>query len=207
MGIDELGGSLIQNGGTLILYPDNVGQKTYVGQFAEEDSSWILNGNATILYDDPLGANGNGLDNDGTGKDFEVGESVLPGASGRMELHDNAVLRVSDDLKLADGDGGTSFFVMDGNSKATIGSGISVDNISSISVSGSALLVTGNSADPGDNVQGRTNEGYLTLSSGATDEITVEISENGAIYARTLQMRQGVSVMNLTGNGQFFIRV
>ena len=43
---------------------------------------------------------------------------------------------------------------------------ISASGVAQLTVAGNALLVTGNSADPGDSQNGRTNEGYLTLSTG-----------------------------------------
>ena len=106
LGRDELGGSIVQNGGVLVIEGDGIVEESAIGLLATEDSSWVLNNDATILYDDPLGGEGNGLDTDGTGKDFDVGKSVPEGAVGRLEMHGDSVLRISDDLKISDGGGG-----------------------------------------------------------------------------------------------------
>ena len=201
----EDGGSVVQNGGTLILLPDVVLEESVIGDTAETDSSWIMNNDAVLLYDDPLGGNGAGLDDDGTGKDFDVGKSVPDGAVGRLELHNNAILRISDDLKIADGTAGNGVVTLDGDAQITVGSGISSSGISQITVAGNALLLTGNSAGPGNSQQGRTNEGYLTLSTGTDEESTLDISENGRVYARTLQQRNGISTITLRDNGQFHV--
>jgi hypothetical protein len=164
-----------------------------------------MNNDATILYDDPLGGEGNGLDTDGTGKDFDIGKSVPEGAVGRLEMHADSVLRISDDLKVADGGGGHGVLMMNGNSKLTAGSGISASGIARISLHNNALLVTGNSADPGDSQNGRTNEGYLTLSTGAGEEATIEIHNSGRLYARSLQQRGGISTITVHNDGQFHV--
>ena len=203
LGALETGGHIVQNGGTLIVFGDDLGVESQIGDFGEENSSWIMNGDATILYDDPL--SGGGLDSDGTGKDFDVGKNVPEGAVGRLEMHDNSVVRISDDLKLADGDAGHSELFMDGNSQLTVGSGISASGTTSIVLAGNSLLATGNSAGPGMADTGSTDEGYLTLSTGGGEFATVEIRDNAKLYARTLQQRGGESTVTVRNNGQFHI--
>lgn len=201
----DAGGHVVQNGGTLVIFGDDIGEESQIGDTAEENSSWIMNGNSVILYDDPLGADGDGLDSDGTGKDFDVGKNLPEGFAGRLELHDNAILRISDDLKIADGDAGHGEVFLDGNSQITVGSGISASGTTSITVAGNALLLTGNSAAPGDMNLGRTDEGYLTLSTGGEDVANVEIRDSGRLLARTLQQRDGESNVIVRDNGQFHI--
>lgn len=170
-----------------------------------------MNNDATILYDGPLDGDGQGLGTDGINRyDLEIGARVgADGGVGALELHDDAVLRISDDLKIAAEDFGNGIVVADGNSQITVGSGISVgenaEGIGRLDVSGNALVVSGNSAAPGDSVDGRTNEGYLTLSTDNTGVADVSVSENGRIYARTLQQRQGESTVSLAGSGQLHI--
>ena len=202
---DADGGSVVQNGGTLILAADVVGEESVIGDSAPTDSSWIMNNDAVMLYDDPLGGDGAGLDTDGTGKDFDVGKSVPDGAVGRMELHNNAILRISDDLKIADGTAGNGIVVVDGDAQITVGSGVSSSGVSQITVAGNALFLSGNSAGPGNTQQGRTNEGYLTLSTGGSEESILDISENGRVYVRTLQQRDGISTITIRDNGQFHV--
>jgi hypothetical protein len=161
-----------------------------------------MNNNAVMLYGDPLGGGGNGLGTDGNGQDFDIGKSASEEAEGVFQMHGDSVLRIADDLKIADGSGGHARFVMDGNAKATIGSGISGSGVSEISISGNALLVTGNSADPGDTQAGRTNEGYLTLSG---ERSTVNVADNARLYVRSLQKRDGETTITLRNNGQFHV--
>jgi hypothetical protein len=201
----DAGGHVIQNGGTLDIQGDALGLESQIGDAATENSSWIMNGNSVILYDDPLGGGGDGLNTDGTGKDFDVGKSVPMGATGRLELHDNAALRISDDLKIADGDNGHGVLVMDGNSQVTIGSGMSTSGASTVTVAGNALLLSGNSAGPGLSATGRTNEGYLTLSTATAATATLDIRDSARVYVRTLQQRDGISTVTIRDNGQFHI--
>ncbi|MCA9212928.1 MAG: hypothetical protein KDB27_07685 [Planctomycetales bacterium] len=202
LGSLDAGGHVIQNGGTLVVLGDDIGQESQIGDTSEESSSWIMNGNATILYDDPLGEGG--LDTDGTGKDFDVGKSTPEGAVGRLEMHDDSILRISDDLKIADGDGGHGEVFLDGNAQLTVGSGISASGVTSIVVAGNSLLATGNSAGPGSPL-GSTDEGYLTLSTGGGESATVEIRDSGRLYARTLQQRGGESSITVRNSGEFHI--
>jgi hypothetical protein len=205
LGRDDSFGHVIQNGGLLDIRGDVLGIESAIGDFGSEPSRWIMNNDATIFYDVPL-VDGGGFDTDGAaGLDFDIGKSTFEDAVSVFEMHDNSVLRVADDLKIADGSAGHAEFLMTGNAVATIGSGISASGVSTMRVSGNAMLVTGNSAGPGDTQAGRTNEGYLTLSTGAGGEALVEVSENGKIYARTLQQRGGVSTIELRDNGEFHV--
>ena len=168
------------------------------------NSTWIMNNDSVMLYDGPLDGGGVGLGTDGENSfDLEIG-AATGDAIGRMELHDNALLRISDDLKIGAEDNGNGQFLMDGNSVATIGSGISVGERESgkglLQVAGNALLVSGNSADPGDQELGRTNEGYLTMTRG-----DVAISDAAKVYVRTLQHRGGVANLTIENSGQLHI--
>lgn len=197
-------GALVQNGGTLHIIADATGEDSFIGLDSEGTSSLTLNGDSVLLYDEPF-ADGDGFDNDGTGKDFDVGTNVPEGSLGILALNDNAALRISDDLKLADGTNGNSRLAMSGNSQVTVGSGISVDGTTLIELTDNALLVTGNSAGPGLEETGRTNEGYLTLSTAFDGEATVLISDQARLYARTLQQRDGVSNITVSDQGQFHV--
>lgn len=205
LGRDDSFGHVIQNGGILDIRGDVLGVESAIGDFGTEPSRWIMNNDATIFYDVPL-VNGGGFDTDGeAGLDFDIGKSTAEDALSILEMHDNSVLRIADDLKIADGSAGNAAFLMDGNAVATIGSGISASGMTTMTIRGNALLVSGNSAGPGDTQAGRTNEGYLTLSTGAGTEALVQVSENGKIYARTLQQRGGVSTIELRDNGEFHV--
>ncbi len=205
LGSDDQGGSIVQLGGIVVIDGSDLAVESAVGDLGTDNSSWVLRNDASVLYGDPYAEAGTGLGTDGNGQDFDVGKSTPEGALGSLELHDNAAFRIGDDLKLADGSGGHASLLMDGNSQFTVGSGISVSGVTNVRVAGNALLVTGNSAGPGDSEIGRTNEGYLTLSTGGGEEATVDVLENGKIYARTLQQRGGVSTMTLRDNGEFHV--
>ncbi len=209
------GGNVIQNGGTLIVagsptdaLPTSYEFKSHIGDQGTQSSSWVMNNNSVMLYDGPLSGDGNGLGTDGINSyDLEVGARVgVDGGVGSIELHDNAILRISDDLKVGAEDGGNGIVAADGDSQITVGSGISLgentDGVGRLHVAGNALVVTGNSAGPGESVDGRTNEGYLTLSTDNTGVAEVTITDNGHVYARTLQQRQGRSTVSISGDGR-----
>jgi|GEM_PF-5203777 len=207
----DAGGHVVQNGGTLLVapfgldgFPTDFEFKSHIGDKGTSNSSWIMNNNAIMLYDSPFESEGFGFDTDGENAfDLEVGAATGEGV-GSLELHDNAVLRISDDLKIGAEDNGNGLVIMDGNSVATIGSGISVGEKDSgkgaLQLSGNALLVSGNSADPGMSEVGRTNEGYLTLT---TADMT--ISDAAKVYVRTLQHRSGITNLTLQDASQLHV--
>ena len=129
---------------------------------------------------------------------------------GKLELHNNAVLRISDDLKIGAEADGNGEVLIDGNAMVTIGSGVSVSESArskgKLTVAGNALLVSGNSAGAGNTAQGYTNEGYFTLSTSA-DPATADvfIRDSAKVYARTLQQRNGLTNMTVQDNGQFHV--
>ncbi|MCA9167457.1 MAG: hypothetical protein KDB23_07295 [Planctomycetales bacterium] len=204
IGVDSGGGSIEQLGRTLVLDGEGIGQESAIGIAAAESSTWVMRNNAVILYDNPIVDGGIGLDTSGADLDFDLGKSLPDGAMGTLELHDSSALRISDDLKMADG-GGFATVIMDGLSQITIGSGVSVSGTSLLDISGNAMFVTGNSAAPGDSIHGRTNEGYLTLSTIDSETATVNISDNGKLYARTLQQRGGISNVTLHDDGELAV--
>ena len=55
--------------------------------------------------------------------------------------------------------------VLDGNAEVSVGSGTSIgaNGPAELTIAGSALYVSGNSAGPGNSAEGRTNEGYLAM--------------------------------------------
>ncbi len=214
----DAAGNVVQNGGTLIVAgtdlsnaPTSFEFKSHIGDQGSGASSWIMNNDATILYDGPLDGDGNGLGTDGINSfDLEIGaQSGAAEGLGFLELHDNAVLRISDDLKIGAEDVGNGIVRVDGNATITAGSGISVSESGGskgqLFVSQDALVVSGNSAGPGDVIDGRTNEGYLTLSVSSDATADVTVSDNARLYARTLQQRGGITNMAIEGNGQFHV--
>ena len=201
---------MIQNGGTLVVAPFPVDDgltdfeyKSHIGDKSTATSSWIMNNDAVMLYDGPLDGGGSGLDTDGVNSfDLEIGAQAGEG-SGRLELHDNSVLRISDDLKVGAEENGNGFVLLDGNAKATIGSGVSLGESSGyggLEVRGNALLVSGNSADPGRSDEGRTNEGYLTLT-----QSDVTLSDSAKVYVRSLQHRSAVANVSIEDAAEFHV--
>ena len=209
--VDDFAGHVVQNGGTLVVAPFPVDDvftdfeyKSHIGDQSSVDSSWIMNNDAVMLYDAPLDGDGSGLGTDGENSfDLEIGARTGDGV-GRLELHDNAILRISDDLKIGAEENGNGHVLLDGSSKATIGSGISVGENAMgkglLEVGGNALLVSGNSADPGMSDIGRTNEGYLTLRNS-----TVTMTDSANVYIRSFQHRSGVANVTIANSSQLHI--
>jgi hypothetical protein len=147
----------------------------------------------------------------GNDEDLEIGaQTGASGALGKLELHDNAVLRLSDDLKIGAEANGNGEVLIDGNATVTIGSGVSISESGGskgkLTVGGNALLVSGNSAGAGNTADGMTNEGYFTLSVNA-DPSTAEvlIRDSAKVYVRTLQQRNGLSNMTVQDNAEFHV--
>jgi hypothetical protein len=170
-----------------------------------------MEGTAVLLFDHPLEGAGGGLGFASGDEDLEIGaQTGAFGALGKLELHDNAVLRISDDLKIGAEANGNGEVLIDGSAMVTVGSGVSVSESGGskgkLTVAGNALLVSGNSAGAGNTAQGWTNEGYFTLSTNA-DPATADvlIRDSAKVYVRSLQQRNGLSNMTVQDNGQFHV--
>ncbi|MEM9658003.1 MAG: PEP-CTERM sorting domain-containing protein, partial [Planctomycetota bacterium] len=192
------GGNVVQNGGLLNF--DGF-TETKIGGEGPNPSTWVMNGNATILYEDPLGAAGAGYGADGPfGNDFDVGNGL---SEATLELNDNAVLRISDDLKVSDnGVAAGATISLNDNAQVTIGSGTSIgdDGPALLSIAGDSLYVSGNSAGPGNVDDGYTNEGYLTM-----HQVDIDVRDNGRLWIRTLQHRGGEASITVGDNARFDI--
>jgi hypothetical protein len=190
--------------------PADLGMRSHVGDRNSLDSTFILEGTAVLLFDNPLDGAGAGLGSAGGDQDLEIGaQTGASGALGKLELHGGAVLRISDDLKIGAEASGNGEVLLDGDSVVTVGSGVSVsesgDSRGRLTVGGNALLVSGNSAGAGNTAQGVTNEGYLTLSTNATATADMLVRDSAKVYVRTLQHRNGVTNMTIQDNGELHV--
>jgi hypothetical protein len=204
------GGSIVQEGGMLILSSFGGDPKMNIGRSATEESSYIMNG-GTILFDDPLGGAGAGLGSAGVNEnDVEIGAA---GGIGRFELHNDAVLRISDDFKIGAEADSVGTAIIDGNAILSTGSGISVSEApgseGTFIVGGNALVESGNSAGAGNTAQGRSDEGYFTLSSQDNPDnatmATVIFRDNAVVNVRSLQQRGSPTNFTIEDNAQFHI--
>ncbi len=202
------GGNVDFSGGTLVVHADY--DSGHVGDSGSLNSKFVMRGNAVMLYDEPLNGGGGGLGFSGDDQDLEIGaQTGLHGALGLLELHDNAILRITDDLKIGAENNGNGEVLIDGNAQITVGSGIAVsENLPSkgkMTVGGSALVVSGNSAGAGNTAEGLTNEGYFTLSTNTGSTSDVLVRDSGKIYTRSLQQRGGTSNLTIQDNGEFHV--
>lgn len=202
------GGNVDFSAGTLAVHADF--DRSHVGDKSSLDSKFVMRGTAVMLYDEPLDGGGGGLGSPGGNQDLEIGaQTGAAGKLGLLELHDSAILRISDDLKVGAETNGNGEVLIDGNAQISTGSGISISESNpskgKMTVAGSALVVSGNSAGAGNSAQGFTDEGYFTLSTGADSTADVLVKDSGKIYARSLQQRGGVSNLTVQDNGEFHI--
>ncbi len=192
------GGNVIQNGGTLNF---DAFSTTKIGGDGPNPSTWIMNNDAVLNYDSPLNGGGSGYGSDGQdGSDFDVGNGA---SEATFELHDNAILRIADDMKISDnGTAVGGHVLLDGNAQVLVGSGTSVgpNGPATVTVAENALYVSGNSAGPGNTAEGYTNEGYLAFSEGS-----VLVKDSGRFWIRTLQARDEETSITVEDNGRFDI--
>ncbi len=196
-------GHVIMNGGTLRIGGTPSDPKGVIG-FSAKLSTFIMNG-GTILFDGPDtpdlagSTSGKGVNE----LDWEVGEKGL----GRFEMHNDAVFRASDDLKIAENPAGQGTCLIDGQARLSVGSGISISGNGGIEqslvVAGDALVESGNSMGAG-NPQGFTDEGYLTLAFG-NSQSKLTIQDNAVMNIRRLTAREGKSTLIVKDHGQFHI--
>jgi hypothetical protein len=206
---DATGGRVRFSAGELVV-PAEGDARSHIGDRNSVDSTFIMEGTAVLLFDHPLEGGGAGLGSAAGDEDIEVGaQTGAAGALGKLELHGNSVLRLSDDLKIGAEGSGNGEVLMDGNAIATVGSGVSISESGNskgrLTVGGNALLVSGNSAGAGNSAQGVTNEGYLTLSTNATATADMLVRDSGKVYVRTLQQRNGVTNLTVQDNGEFHV--
>jgi hypothetical protein len=183
--------------------------RSHIGDRNSLDSTFIMEGTAVLLFDQPL--DGGGLGSAGGNEDLEIGaQTGASGALGKLEVHDSAVLRISDDLKIGAEADGNGEVLIDGSAVVTVGSGVSISEAvrskGKLTVGGNALLVSGNSAGAGNTAQGNTDEGYFTLSTNA-DPATADvlIKDSAKVYVRSLQQRNGLSNMTVQDTGEFHV--
>jgi hypothetical protein len=203
------GGSVDFSSGTLDVHADF--DRSHIGDRGAADSKFVIRGSAVLLYDEPLSGGSAGLGSAGGNQDLEIGaQTGATGNLGLLELHDNAILRISDDLKVGAEANGNGEVLIDGNARISVGSGISLseagDNSKGkMTVAGTALVVSGNSAGAGNAAEGLTDEGYFTLATNNGSTADLLIKDSGKVYARTLQARGGVSNMTIQDSGEFHV--
>lgn len=202
------GGNVDFRGGELVVQA--FFDRSLFGDRGSLDSTMVMRGDAVLLFDGPLDGGGFGFGSSGGNQDLEVGaQTGATGNLGLLELHDTAILRVSDDLKIGAEANGNGEVRIDGNATISVGSGISLSESNpsqgTMTVAGSALVVSGNSAGAGNSAQGVSDEGYFTLSTTADSTAELLIKDSGKVYARTLQQRGGVSNMTIQDNGEFHV--
>lgn len=196
-------GNVIMNGGTLRIGGTQGDPKAVIG-LSTKLSTFIMNG-GTILFDGPDSldlagsTSGHGINE----LDWEVGEKGL----GRFEMHNNAVFRAGDDLKIAENALGQGTCLIDGDARLSVGSGISISGNGGIEqsmvVGGNALVESGNSMGAG-NPLGHTDEGYLTLAFG-NSKGKLTLQDNAIMNVRRLSAREGQSTMIVKDHAQFHI--
>lgn len=195
-------GHVIMNGGTWNLGGTEGDPKAVIG-FSTVLSTFIMNG-GTIFFDGPAAHPGSKGDDGLNGLDWEVGEKGL----GRFEMHNNAVFRAGDDIKVGANTLGSGSVLIDGNAVVSVGSGISVSEGGPSSeqvmiVGGNALIDSGNSMGAG-NPEGSTDEGYLTMASGGSTGNLV-VQDNAVFNFRRLSAREGTSLITVKNRGQLHI--
>jgi hypothetical protein len=204
------GGNVRFSAGELNVLAEN-NARSHVGDRNSINSTLVMDGTAVLLFDQPLEGGGGGLGSPGGNQDLEIGaQTGASGALGKLEIHDNAVLRIADDLKIGAENDGNGEVLIDGNAMVTVGSGVSVSEAvrsrGKLTVGGNALLVSGNSAGAGNTAQGVTDEGYFTLSVNANPATAdVLIRDSAKVYVRTLQQRNGLTNMIVQDNGEFHV--
>lgn len=196
-------GHVIMNGGTLRIGGNPGDPKAVIG-LSTVLSTFIMNG-GTILFDGPDSpdiagsSSGHGVNE----LDWEVGEKGL----GRFEMHNDAVFRAADDLKIAENAAGQGTCLIDGHARLSVGSGISISGNGGIEqsmvVGGDALVESGNSMGAG-SPQGHTDEGYLTLAFG-NSIAKLTLQDNAIMNIRRLTAREGKSTMIVKDHAQFHI--
>ena len=194
-------GHVVMDGGFFRIGETPGDPKALIG-FSAVLSSFIMNG-GTIFFDgpdlNPGNKNGKGVNE----LDWEVGER----GKGRFEMHNNAIFRASDDLKIAENAAGDGYCLLDGNALVTLGSGLSISAGGEVEqtmvMGGNARLDSGNSMGAGD-PNGQTDEGYLTMATGG-GKSKLTIQENAVMNIRRLTAREGFSTIIVKDHGQFHI--
>ena len=192
------------NGGTWNLGGTLGDPKAVIG-FSTTLSTFIMNG-GTIFFDGPDQFPGQHERRWSQRAGLGGGRKGL----GRFEMHNDAVFRAGDDLKVGANAAGNGSVLIDGNAWLSVGSGISVseggpNSIEQVMiVAGNALVEAGNSMGAG-NPLGSTDEGYLTMAAATDSTGRLVVQDNAVINFRRLSARQGNSIIIVKDHGQMHI--
>jgi hypothetical protein len=201
---DTVSGHVIMNGGHLNLGGTVDDPKAVIG-FSTTFSSFVMNG-GTIFFDGPDMFPGSSGDDGLNGLDWEVGEKGF----GRFEMHNNAVFRGGDDLKVGASATGNGSVLIDGNARLSVGSGISVSEGGPnpieqlLVIGGNAVVDSGNSMGAG-SLLGSTDEGYLTMAAGVDSTGRLIVQDDAVLNFRRLSAREGNSIITVRNRGQVHI--
>jgi hypothetical protein len=206
------GGNVDFSAGTLAVHADGSApfDRSHIGDKNSLNSKFTMRGTAVMLYDEPLDGAGGGFGGNGNNQDLELGaQTGASGAKGFLELHDSAILRISDDLKIGAEANGDAEVLIDGNAQISAGSGISVSEANpskgKLTIGGNSLVVSGNSAGAGNTAQGFSDEGYLALSVNSGSTADLLIKDSAKMYVRTIQQRSGTTNMTIQDNAEFHV--
>ena len=118
------GGNVRFSSGTLNVLMDF--DKSHIGDQSSLDSTFTMEGTAVLNLDNPfVSVPGTGLGTSNDDQDLEIGARTgASGATGRLIMGDDSILRISDDLKIGAEDNGNGEVIMSGNAQIHVGSGI-----------------------------------------------------------------------------------
>jgi len=197
-------GHVVMNGGFLKVGGTEGDPKGVIG-LSSVLSTFVLNG-GTIYFDCPECFPGSKGDDGLNGLDWEVGEKGL----GRFEMHNDAIFRAGDDIKVGANALGNGYVLLDGNAWASVGSGVSVSeggpnpNDQIMILRGNARVDSGNSMGAG-SAEGSTDEGYLTMAAAIDSTGRLTIEDKAVFNLRRLSARNGNSYITVKGRGQLHI--
>ena len=197
-------GTYRMDSGYMVIY-DAAG--SVLGNNAGASGTLIMNGGTLDFGDVP----GNGAGGAGGG----LGISNAPGSTGRVELHNDAVLRSLDGWSLgaAGGDlahgtpgGPSSTIVMDGTSQASLAGGMINRGAVNVALSGDAQLTLGNSKGPADltGAYGIEN-GLFNMGAVHGSKADLVIEDNAIFNLSGIYNQKARATITVRDNGEFNI--
>ncbi|QDT00941.1 hypothetical protein [Adhaeretor mobilis] len=197
-------GTYQMDSGYMVIYD---AASSILGNNSGASGTLIVNGGTLDFGDVP----GNGAGGAGGG----LGISNAPGSTGRVELHNDAVLRSLDGWTLGGGGGdnahGTpgapsSTIIMDGTSHVSLAGGMNNRGAVSMALSGSAQFTLGNSKGPADLTGDfEIQNGLFNIGGRHGNSADIVVEDNAIFNLSALYNQRARATITVRDNGEFNI--
>lgn len=197
-------GTIQMDSGSMVVF-DAAG--SVLGNNSGASGALIMNGGSLDFGD----VSGNGAA--GNASTLVISNAV--GSTGRLELHNDAILRSLEGWDVAAGGGDTAHgttglpsgtIIMDGTSQASLAGGLNNKGVLSMTLSGSSQLTVGNSKGPGDATGDfAIGSGIVNIGARHGNTADILIEDSAIMNVAALYNQKARATITVRDNGEFNI--